>query len=57
MVEGFVVLPGVGGFVEVAPGTVDGVVLAGGVAVCAGGVAVCPGGVAVPGAGVTVPGV
>lgn len=43
MVEGCVVLPGVGGVGEVAPGTVDGVV---GVAVLPDGVAVPPGGVA-----------
>jgi len=38
IVDGWVVLPGVGGFGEVAPGTVGGLV----------GVAVLPGGVAVP---------
>jgi hypothetical protein len=54
MVEGFVVLPGVGGFVEFAPGTVDGVFGVGegvvGVEERSGGVALPPDGVvAVPG--------
>ncbi|HXM13220.1 MAG TPA: hypothetical protein VN946_24935 [Terriglobales bacterium] len=51
MVEGFVVLPGVGGFVELAPGTVDGVFGVGegvvGVEELAGGVALAPDGVVV----------
>jgi hypothetical protein len=45
VVEGAVPLPGVGGFGEFDPGTVDGVVEFG-VAVLPGGVAVFPGGVA-----------
>ncbi len=45
IVDGLVVLPGVGGLGDVAPGTVAGLV---GVAVVAGGVAVLPEGVAVP---------
>jgi hypothetical protein len=60
-VEGWVLLPGVAGFVEFEPGTLDGepgvavpacgvAVPAGGVAELAGGVAVFAGGVAVPGA-------
>ena len=55
-VDGVVVVPGVGGVVELEPGTEFGVVEAGGVAVCPGGVAVLPGGVAVEGAGDAVPG-
>jgi hypothetical protein len=51
MVEGFVVLPGVGGFVEFAPGTVDGAFGVGegvvGVEELAGGVALPPDGVVV----------
>lgn len=51
MVEGFVVLPGVGGFVELAPGTVDGAFGVGegvvGVEELAGGVALAPDGVVV----------
>lgn len=53
-VEGCVLLPGVGGFGELEPGTVDGT---GGVVEPAGGVADLDGGVAVPAGGVTVPGV
>jgi hypothetical protein len=66
-VEGCVLLPGVAGFVELAPGTLEpapgvavpagGVaVWAGGVAVPAGGVAERAGGVAVPAGGVAAPG-
>ena len=46
IVEGLVVLPGVGGLVEFAPGTVEGVVGDGEGVV---GVEVLPGGVTVPG--------
>jgi hypothetical protein len=52
-VDGVVLLPELGGFVEFEPGTVDGVVGVGlgvvGVDVLPGGVAVFPGAVAVPG--------
>lgn len=58
-VEGCVLLPGVAGFVELAPGTLEpapGVAVpAGGVAVWAGGVAVPEGGVAERAGGVAVP--
>ena len=53
IVEGVVPFPGVGGFGEFDPGTVDGVVELG-VAVLPGGVAVFPGGVAVDPLGVWV---
>ena len=59
-VEGCVLLPGVAGFVELEPGTLEGelgvAVPAGGVAVPAGGVAGLAGGVAELGGGMAVPG-
>jgi hypothetical protein len=59
-VEGCVLLPGVAGFAEFDPGTLEGelgvAVPAGGVAVPAGGVAGLAGGVAELGGGVAVPG-